>query len=132
MPNNSGAPSSKGVQFFRNAIGSHSAVTSITDRGDNVFVIERKSHAPVVVFLTDIYTVGMADLVDAMTRIPDLSCVVTVSNWNGYTRAAKEHGIQNRVGVFLIAEFMGALNRDSHWEYVKHDENGQPVYHYRG
>ena len=74
----------------------------------------------------------MADLVDAMGKIPDLNCIVTISNWNGYTQAAKEHGIQNQVGVFLFSELMGALNRYDHWAYVKHDEDGRPVYHYKG
>lgn len=132
MPNDSGIPTWKSVQFFRNAIATHSAVESLVDRGENVFVINRKTHSPVVVFLTDVYTVGIADLIDAMARIPDLNCIVTISNWNGYTRAAKEHGVQNRVGVFLFAELMGALNRDDHWAYVKHDEHGRPVYHYKG
>lgn len=132
MPNDSGVPTWKSVQFFRNAIATHSAVESVDDRGENVFVINRKAYSPVVVFLTDVYTVGIADLIDAMARIPDLNCIVTISNWNGYTQAAKEHGVQNEVGVFLFAELMGALNRADHWTYVKHDENGQPIYHYRG
>jgi hypothetical protein len=132
MPNDSGVPTSKSIQFFRKAIGKHSAVASVTDRGENVFVIDRNVHPPVVVFLTDVYTVGLADLLDAMDKIPDLNCIVTASNWNGYTRAAKEHGLQLQVGIFLIGEFLGALNRNDHWEYVKHNENGQPVYHYRG
>jgi hypothetical protein len=132
MPNNSGIPSWKSVQFFENAIATHTSVESVTNRGENEFVINRKIHTPVVVYLTDVYTVGIADVIDAMTRIPDLSCVVTISNWNGYTQAAKDHGIQNHVGVFLFAELMGALNQDDIWTYVKHDKDGKPVYHCRG
>jgi len=132
MPNNSGIPSWKSVQFFRDAIASHTVVESLIDRGENVFVINRKLRSPVVVFLTDVYTVGMADLVDVMARIPDLNCIVTISNWNGYTYEAKEHGIQNQLGVFLLSELMGALNRQDYWAYVKHDEDGRSVYHYKG
>jgi hypothetical protein len=132
MPSKTGIPSWKSVQFFRGAITSHTTVASLVDRGENVFVINRKLLSPVVVFLTDVYTIGMADLVDAMGKIPDLNCIVTISNWNGYTQAAKEHGIQNQVGVFLFSELMGALNRYDHWAYVKHDEDGRPVYHYKG
>jgi hypothetical protein len=132
MPNNSGIPSWKSVQFFENAIATHTAVESLQNRGKNEFVINRKIHTPVVVYLTDVYTVGIADVIDAMTRIPDLNCVVTISNWNGYTQSAKDHGIQNHIGVFLFAELMGALNQDDIWTYVKHDNDGKPVYHCRG
>ena len=132
MPNNSGIPSWKSVQFFENAIATHTAVESVTNRGENVFVINRKIHTPVVVYLTDVYTVGIADVIDAMARIPDLGCVVTISNWNGYTQASKDHGVQNHIGVFLFAELMGALNQDDIWTYVKHDKDGKPVYHCRG
>ncbi len=132
MPNNSGIPSWKSVQFFRDAITEHDAVVSLIDRGDNVFVINRKNDSPVVVYLTDVYTVGIADLIDAKARIPDLNCIVTISNWNGYTREAKERGIQDQIGVFLFAELMGALNRDDYWAYVKYDKDGKPTYHYQG
>jgi mannose-6-phosphate isomerase-like protein (cupin superfamily) len=99
MPNSSKAPSWKSVRFFREAIAAHDEVTSVTDRGDNVYVLNRKKHPPVVVFLTDIYTVGMADLVDAKAKIPDLNCIVTISNWNGYTMSDSMKTIQ---GYHLI------------------------------
>lgn len=120
------------ILLFRDAIAEHDEVASVTDRGENVYVLNRKKHPPVVVFLTDVYTVGMADLVDAKARISDLNCIVTISNWNGYTREAKEYGVQNQVGIFLFSELMGALNRSDYWAYVKHDEDGKPRYHYRG
>ena len=132
MPNNSKAPSWKSVRFFRDAITAHDEVTSVTDRGESVYVLNRKKHPSVVVFMTDVYTVGMADLVDAKARIPDLNCIVTISNWNGYTRDAKEYGVQQKIGIFLFSELMGALNRSDYWAYVKHDKDGKPRYHYRG
>jgi hypothetical protein len=132
MPNSSRIPSSTSVQFFKQAIGKHTAVESVSERGSNVFVIDRKVHPSVVVCLTDIYTVGIADVIEAMDEIPGLNCIVTISNWNGYTQAAKEHGVENQVGVFVFAELMGALNRNDLYSYVQRDKDGNPVYHYNG
>jgi hypothetical protein len=132
MPNNSGAPSWKSIQFFESAVTTHGAVDSLTNRGENVFIIDRKRHSQVTVYLTDIYTVGIADVIDIIKKIPNLNCVVTISNWNGYTMAAKEHGIENKIGVFQFSEFMGALNRADFWSYVKRDEKGKSIYYFRG
>ena len=132
MPNSSGVPSSNSVQFFKQAICKHTAVESVGERSGNAFVIDRKEHSSVLVYLTDIYTVGIADVIEAMDQIPGLNCIVTISNWNGYTQAAKEHGVENQIGVFVFAELMGALNRSDIHTYVQRDGDGNPVYHYRG
>jgi hypothetical protein len=132
MPNSTGVPSKDSVQFFEKVISGHNAVESLESRATNVYVVHRKKRPPVIVFLTDVYTVGIADVIDAQQRVLDLNAVVTISNWNGYTRAAKEYGMENEVGVFMLGEFMGALHKDNSYEYVKLDEEGQPIYHYRG
>ncbi len=131
MPNSSRVPNTSSVQFFENTMTGHSEVQSIVKRDENIYVINRNRYAPIVVYLTDIYTIGIADVINAKEQIPDLGCIVTISNWNGYTRQAKEYGIENLIGVFQCSEFMGAVNRSEIWGYAKKDEDGNPTYRYQ-
>jgi len=48
------------------------------------------------------------------TVVLSQDCIVTMSGYNTWTRAAKEQGHADDVGVFKFGEFMGALNYDDH------------------
>lgn len=125
MPNNSGIPRTESVSYFEATIAGHSAVSRLDRRGENVYVVQRRKYSPVVVFLTDIYTIGIADVVDARTKICDINYIVTISNWNGYTSAAKEHANSAKIGIGLMSEFMGALNLEEPWKYVKRNDKNK-------
>ena len=133
MPYDTWKPREDSIKFFEDVLKSHRKVAYFTKRGYYVFDIERREGlGPVVALLTDLYTVGLADVVLAETEVEGLNCIVTVSNWNGYTQEAKEYGIEHRTGLFQLSEFMGALWQRDFWNYVKRDEEGNPTYPYRG
>jgi hypothetical protein len=120
MPNPTPFPSKSTLHFVEQALSTHKNVASFFRRGDGLYHIERnKEQRIVVVSLTDIYTLGTADVIEAMHISSDLNCVVTTSAWNSYTRDAKSYGKEHEVGVFKLPEFLGALWFDKFWTYVK-------------
>ena len=42
-----------------------------------------------------------------MSDEPEINCLISISNWNVYTREAKEYGKQHEVGVYIASEFHG-------------------------
>jgi hypothetical protein len=85
----------------------------------------------VIVYITNLYTVGYADVIGIQSKCSDLNCIVTMSNWNGYTGDAKRYAAENRVGLFMFAEFMGALNFKHIWKYEKRDDSGAQKSRYK-
>ncbi len=132
MPRDAWKPRQESIQFFEKVLRTHGKVSRFRKRDAQVFEIERDGiSSSIVVLLTDLYTVGLADVVQAQDVVDDLDCIVTMSNWNGYTREGKEHAKEHRIGLFLLSEFMGSLWKKDFWDYVKLDENGRPILHYR-
>jgi len=68
---------------------------------------------------------------DAIKRVPGVNCVITGGDWNGYTAEAKDYALQNKIGLFTISEFFGALWWTKLHEYHKKDDKGRPIYHYK-
>ena len=119
--------------FVEKILRGHKKVVAFSGRSYNVFDIERAGDLPpITALLTDLYTVGLADIVLAQDEVEDLNCFVTVSNYNGYTKEAKEYAVEQQIGLFQISEFMGALWRKDFWNYVRLDSQGKPILHYQG
>ena len=111
-------PSYEQRTFFEQAVVEHSKVRSIDLIDDHVYQIERRGELPsLIVYLTDLYTVGFADVLDIKARCRDVNCIVTISNWNEYTNDAKAHAFSQNIGLFTFREFMGALNWTQIWKY---------------
>ena len=123
MPNPSPTPPRSTLQFVEQALSTHNNVATFRQRANGLYEIERKKGREVVVSLTDLYTLGTADVIEAMHTSSDLNCVVTTSAWNSYTRDAKQYGKEHGVGVFKLREFLGALWIDKLWNYVKRDRD---------
>ena len=83
------------------------------------------------VLLVDEYTLGLAAVHRAIAEFPGAEHIVTSGVWNGYTQAAKDYGMENAIGIFVVDEFLGALNRPDPIKYVKKDADGKPIYRYR-
>ena len=134
MPSDSWEPSEATLEFVETALRNHSRVTELTTRTSQVFEVTTMGRKnPLVVLVVDLYTVGQADVVKAMDAVEDLNVLVTASTYNGYTKAAKNYATQNRIGLFQISEFLGALwKKRAMWSYVKHDKDGKPVTHFHG
>jgi hypothetical protein len=66
-----------------------------------------------MVYLTNLYVVGIADVHEIMSKFPEVNCIVTISNWNSYSNKAKEFSKSQGIGLFKYSEFYGALYYDN-------------------
>lgn len=119
------------IRFVEQALEGHTKVSSFERSQDIVFEIELTSGAQITMLLVNEYTLGMAAIYKAIHEFPGVDYIVTCADWNAYTREAKDYGVQNDIGIFVLGEFFGALNWSNPKKYVKKDANGKPVYNYR-
>lgn len=92
MPYDAWKPRKESLEFFERVLNGHSKVLRFSKRDSQVFDVERREDlGSLVVLLTDLYTVGLADVIQAQDMMAGLNCIVTVSNWNGYTQ---EEGVR--------------------------------------
>ena len=76
-----------------------------------------------VAVLVQVYTVSLSDVLEICHQYPDVNCIVVCSKWNSYTSEAKDYGLSNKIGIFDISEFFGALNWSIPYKYVKKDDD---------
>jgi hypothetical protein len=96
---------------------------------DQLFAVVRTYGDTLYVWLSDVYTLGEAEYLFLRGKTPEINCIVSVSGYNRYTDEAKEQAIRDRVGLFKIGEFLGALNVKDFWTYVprpKTDRDAKP------
>ncbi len=120
------------ISFFERALKGHSKVSSFTQIDDIFFIINDTSGRILKVLLLNDYSLGLAALLRAKAEFPDLDYIVTGGNWNGYTPEAKEYGQRNSIGIFNVGEFFGALFWTNPKLYHRKDEDGNPVYSFKG
>jgi hypothetical protein len=77
----------------------------------NIVHIERTIGEDVIVRLVDIYAVSESAVLELLDSTPQVNCIVTTSQWNSYTRAAKAMALEHNAGLFTFREFMGAVHR---------------------
>jgi len=118
------------IKFFETALNGHDRVIEVQRSDDILFGITLVNNSVVNALLLNEYTLGIAAVLKARKEFPDAQHIVTGSDWNGYTMDAKQYGWDNNIGIFIIGEFLGALNCSNPIRYYKKDENGNPVYQY--
>ena len=84
-------------------------VTNVDKVEDQLIHVERSNGPTINAFLTNIYIVGEADVIEILSEHEDIDCIITMSVWNSYTGNAKTHCYQERVGLFTFKEFLGAV-----------------------
>jgi hypothetical protein len=110
------------LQFFRDTVKNHDKVAVCQEIDDQIHALHRTGDlGEIVVYLTNLYTVGYADVLEITSKCRNVNCIVTMSGWNGYTSDAKRYATENHIGLFKFDEFMGALNFKQIWKYVKRD-----------
>lgn len=119
------------ISFFKKALGTHQKVDSFQRTNDILFDITLTNGSKIKVLLVNEYTLGLAAIHKALTEFPGVEYVVTCTNWNGYTREAKDYGRDNNLGVFDVGEFFAALYWNEPKKYHKKDQDGNPIYHYK-
>lgn len=105
-------PRPESLEVVRRSLSRHSAVCDYKEVSTQLYEIARTGKSSVTLYVTNVYTVGMADVQEIIEEHPSVTCIVTVSAWNGYTGQAKEYAKSIGVGLFKYKEWMGALNYD--------------------
>jgi hypothetical protein len=119
------------ICFFEKVLRGHGRVRSFRRRDDIVFEIELENGEEIKVLLVNEYILGLAAILKGKEEFPDVEYIVTCADWNGYTPQAKEYGQKNNLGIFVLGEFLGALNWTEPKKYYKKDSDGNAVYHYK-
>ena len=120
------------TSFATKVLQSHKQVSSFERSRDVVFDITRVAPlSEIRAVLTDIYTIGVAQLLDAIDKVPGVNCVISGGDWTGYTVEAKDYALKNQIGLFTMSEFFGALWWKDFHDYHKKDEEGHPIYQYK-
>ncbi len=119
------------ISSFSDALDGHRRVESFVRERDLLFKLTLNDFTETNVLLLDEYTLGLAALLKALKEFPESNFIANGANWNGYSREAKQHGLDNNVGVFVMGEFLGALNWDEPIKFHRRDKDGNPVYHYK-
>ncbi|WP_158083210.1 hypothetical protein [Streptomyces antioxidans] len=105
-------PRSESIEAVRRALYRHSAVSDYKEITPQLYEISRIGRSAVKLYVTNVYTVGMADVQEILEENPSVTCILTVSAWNSYTGRAKEYAKSINVGLFRFYEWLGALNYD--------------------
>ena len=119
------------IKFFERLLHTHNRVESFTRSDDILFRVCRTNGTITNVLLVTEYTVGVAAVIRAIDEFPTTNHIVTSGKWYAYTEEAEQYALERDIGVFVIDEFLGALNWDNPIKYRKKDKYGQPVYRYR-
>ncbi|TBO56875.1 hypothetical protein EYS09_25660 [Streptomyces kasugaensis] len=105
-------PRPESIDAVRRSLDRHSAVREYKEITPQLYEISRIRKCAVTLFVTNVYTVGVADVQDVAEEHPSVTCILTVSAWNSYTERAKEYARSINIGLFRFYEWMGALNYD--------------------
>lgn len=105
-------PRPESLIFFEERVKSYSLCIDIEKIDSQIYSILREDRSMLTVFVTNIYIVGEADVYDIVTSYPEVDTIVTISNWNSYSHAAKELAKTYGVALFKMTEFQGAIYYD--------------------
>ncbi|RDX01472.1 hypothetical protein [Listeria kieliensis] len=128
MMNESDLPRHESILYFETIIKKHDKVRSLDKVDDYLYCLTLYNSKKYRVYLTNLYTVGIADVIE-LSNLHDINAIVTMSSWNSYTLEAKEYGQSIGIGVFIFKELMGAINYDRPAQYFSgYDKDGNKVY----
>lgn len=104
-------PLPSSVHTFEQYLQGHSRVVNIEKLEDNIYRFTRNGGLPdLVVIHSNIYVLGVADVMELNSLIDNLQVIVLAGNWNSYTSDVKSFGKENGIAIFRFREFFGALN----------------------
>ena len=112
-------PRPESIHFFEQAMRSHDKVESFRKLSDSYYEITRYDIPKIRVFVSNYYVLSLSDYYDIKDEYPDIDCLITISNWNRVSEDAYRQGKRNQVGVFTMREFMGAINIERPYRYIR-------------
>ncbi|MFJ5623386.1 hypothetical protein ACIQD3_11730 [Peribacillus loiseleuriae] len=107
-------PRPESIEYFKTTLKGHSKVSDITQLETQLFKITKTNDKEFLVHLTNFYIVGEAEVYEILSNHSDikLDAIVTISNWNQCTSDGKIVAKQNDIGLFVMSDFLGAINYD--------------------
>lgn len=121
-------PRPENISFFETNIKKHDKVIALNKIDEYIYCLTLSNFREYKVYLTNLYTVGIADVME-LSQAHDINAIVTMSSWNSYTLEAKEYGQSIDIGVFIFKELMGAINFDKPSQYFSgYDRYGNKKY----
>ena len=104
--------------FFEKRMAAHSRVDHLQSLGNGLYDLTRSNGKTLKVFVCECYSFGVAEHLEATSKLGHLDAIIIASNWCGYTRELKMQCREDQVGLFDIRGFMAALNRSDFWNYL--------------
>jgi hypothetical protein len=118
MANFRKTPDESSIKAFIDAISGHNKVATVERRPNSYLVdIQLNGGTKLIVFMTNIYVVGEADVREILGKHRDVNVVVTLSSWNMVSGDAVQYGREREIGVFKWKDFFGAVNYRKFWLY---------------
>ncbi|WP_336026043.1 hypothetical protein [Acinetobacter pittii] len=108
---------------FKRKIKFHDKVVKVVDidAANGLFDIVQENRT-LRIFICECYSFGVAEYEEALEKFENLDAIIINSTWCSYTPDVKEYCKEQRVGVFNLAEFFGAINLLNFWNYVAPNE----------
>lgn len=105
-------PRPESIDKLSTYLDSKPIVSSTRQLDEHRFIVKRNEKKSLNLFLTNIYIVGEADVIEILADAPETNAIVTMSAWNSYSRDAKIYAKELDVGLFTFSEFLGAVYYD--------------------
>lgn len=103
-------PSRASQDYFVDAMAAHTQVERMDSLSPSRYDLRLVDGTEVKVFMTDVYTFSASDYALLKAKHPDVTCIVSASNWNHFSDQAREDAAADGVATFHFADLMGALH----------------------
>jgi hypothetical protein len=103
-------PRPESIRFFVQSVSEKPTVSGVEQIGPQTFLLAWHG-SPLVVFLSNIYTLGEAAAQEIVDRNPSINAIVLAITYCGYTREAKQFCGDRGIALHGLREFMGVLYR---------------------
>jgi hypothetical protein len=112
--------------FFEDRMKQHSSIKKLNRLnrlGDGLYEIQKMNGDTLRTFICECYSYGVAEYIETKDNHGEIDAVVINSLWCEYTMEAKHFCFDEEVGLFVIADFMAAINQDDHWRYLTEEQS---------
>lgn len=112
-------PRLESINFFEKCMKNHEIVKGIEKIEKCYYLIIRYNKPIIRVFVSNFYAVSLDNYYEIKEEYADLDCLITISVWNSVTDIAYKQGKKDHIGLFTLKEFMGAINYDKPYTYIR-------------
>lgn len=102
-------PRPETIAAFVKYVSNSKVVSNVTQVKPQLLIVTKTDGASLKVHVTNIYIVGEADVAEILAEEEGVDAIVTLSAWNSYSTKAKSICRNQGVGLFVFAEFLGAV-----------------------